>query len=131
MTVFESSITIDKPIEEVYSFLADLNNHKLLMPDDIEDWTPTSNTATFNIKNMAKISLVVSGRTENLEIIIVTVDKPPFNLELKWNLAENGMQTAVMYTITADLNMMMKMLASGPLQKLANSETQNLFNVLA
>ena len=131
MTVLESNITISKPIEKVYSFLADLNNHKLLMPDDIEDWTSTSDTATFDIKNMAKISLVVSGRTENVEIIVIAVDNPPFNLELKWNLAEKGTQTAVMYTITAALNMMLKMMASGPLQQLADSETQNLYKVLA
>jgi len=51
-------------------------------------------------------------------------------MELKWTLTpvENG--TQVLFVIAADLNMMMKMVASGPLQKLADDETANLFNLL-
>ena len=58
-------------------------------------------------------------------------EKPPFDLELKWTLLSNSDQTNVTLTISADLNMMMKMMASGPLQKLADHEVQTLKSLLS
>lgn len=126
MTDFESKITIAQPIEKVYQFLADMNNHRQLMPDDIEDWVSTYDEASFGIKNMAKLSLKIESRTENKEIKILPSVKPPFDLELTWQLSSVYGNTNVVFTISAGLNMMMKMLASGPLKKLAAEETQNL-----
>ncbi|MDB5007311.1 MAG: hypothetical protein JWP45_1704 [Mucilaginibacter sp.] len=131
MTTFESKVIINKPVNEVYNFLADLNNHRQLMPDSVQDWNSTFDTASFNIQNMTKLSLKVESRTEDNEIKIVPSEKPPFNLELKWNLSFNDNQTEAVLTILADLNMMMKIMASGPLQKLADHETQTLVSVLS
>ena len=47
-------------------------------------------------------------------------------MELKWTLLPKDESTAVTFTISADLNMMLKMVASGPLQKLTDHETQTL-----
>ncbi|MDF2434337.1 MAG: hypothetical protein JWP44_3968 [Mucilaginibacter sp.] len=131
MITFESKVTINKTVKEVYNFLADLNNHRQLMPDNVEDWTSTYDTASFNIRNMTKLSLKVESRIEDSEIIIVPSEKPPFNLELRWNLSFNNNQTEAVLTILADLNMMMKMMASGPLQKLADHQTQTLGSTLS
>lgn len=126
MTIFESKVTINQPVNKIYTFLADLNNHQVLMPDNIQEWTSTYDTAKFSIPNMTKLSLQVETREENREIKIVPAEKPPFNLELKWVLNEDDNNTNVTLIISAELNMMMKMLASGPLQKLADHETQTL-----
>ena len=131
MKNFESTTTINKSAEEVFTFLADMNNHEQLMPkDDISDWTSTIDEASFNIRNMIKLSLKIDERIPAKEIRIIPAEKPPFEMELKWTLTpvENG--TEVLFIIAADLNMMMKMVASGPLQKLADDETANLFNLL-
>lgn len=130
MKTFESKVIINRPIAEVYDFLSDLNNHQQLMPDNIIEWASTTDTANFNVQNMARLSLKVESRLENKEIKIVPAEKPPFDLELKWSLAPVNNNTEVLFTIAADLNMMMKMLASGPLQKLADHETQNLTSIL-
>jgi len=118
-------------VNRVYDFLADMNNHQKLMPDNIQDWVSTYDTARFSIPNMAKLSLAVESRVPNSEIKIIPNEKPPFDLELKWNLAVDGDQTNVVFTISADLNMMLKMLASGPLQKLADHETEALAALLS
>jgi len=131
MTTFTSAININKPINEVYSYLADFNNHQELMPDSIQEWVSTTDEASFSIPNMAKLSLKIDNRVVNQEIIIKPADKPPFALELKWSLSPNNDQTDVVFTINAELSMMLKMLASGPLQKLANHETQSLKSILA
>ena len=131
MSTFESKVTIPKPVGEVYNFLADMNNHQQLMPENIHDWVSTYDTASFNIQNMAKLSLVVDSREINTEIKIIPSEKPPFNLELKWSLSSKDDQTEILFTIFADLNMMLKMLASGPLQKLADHETSTLVSIFS
>lgn len=129
MTVIESTVLVDATASTVYNFLADLNNHQQLMPENVVGWTATKDEARFNIQNMAKLVLQVSSRNKD-EIIINAVETPPFPLELKWLVKEAGTQTEVLYTISADLNMMMKMLAKSPLQKLADHETEKLKELL-
>lgn len=131
MTTFESKVVINKPLNEVYSFLADLNNHQKLMPDNVYNWSSTADEARFTIQNMAKLALKVAGRQENNSILITPAEEAPFPVELKWTVsAENDSSTQAVLTISADLNMMMKMLASGPLQKLTDHQTQALKSIL-
>jgi hypothetical protein len=131
MTVFESKITINKSLTEVYNFLADLNNHQKLMPENVYNWSSTADEARFTIQNMAKLALKVSDRQENNSILIVPAEEAPFPVELKWTVSsETDSSTKAILTISADLNMMMKMLASGPLQKLTDHQTSSLKSIL-
>ena len=131
MTIIENSITIDKPVGNVYSFLSDLNNHQQLMPENIYNWSSTEDEARFTIQNMAKLALKVSSRKQDEEIIAIPSEDAPFPLELKWSLSDtDDGKTKALYTISAELNMMMKMLASGPLQKLVDHQTGALKKVL-
>nr|WP_067062674.1 SRPBCC family protein [Mucilaginibacter sp. L294] len=131
MSIFESKITVNKPAAQVYAFLADMNNHRQLMPDNIVDWTSTADVASFNIQNITKLSLKIEERVANTLVRIIPAEKPPFDMELKWELSETDGVTQTAFTITASLNMMMKMLASGPLQKLVDEETTNLAALLS
>ena len=127
MTTFESKVTIQQPVNKIFEFLADLNNHQKLMPaEDIQNWKSTYNEASFSIKNTINLSLKVDGRIENKEIKIIPAEKAPFEMELKWELSSNNDQTEVVFTINADLNMMMKMVVSGQLKKLTEHETNSL-----
>ena len=126
MTTIESKTILDAPVASVYQFLADLNNHQQLMPENIIDWTSTKDEARFGIQNMAKLVLQITSRTPDLEILIAAIENPPFPLQLKWEVQEAGAQTQAIFTIAAELNMMMKMLAKPQLQKLADYETEKL-----
>lgn len=127
MTIIHNSVEIRKPIEAVYAFLADMNNHEQLMPANIEDWSSTEDEARFTIKNMAKLVLKISQRTENKEIVCVPAEEAPFALTLRWKLEDRGVDTTnATFVIEAELNMMMKMMASGPLQKLADHQVSSL-----
>jgi carbon monoxide dehydrogenase subunit G len=131
MTVIESTTDINQPVATVYAFLADLNNHQQLMPENIYNWSSTNDEASFTIQNMAKLAIKITNRVENEELTAIPTEKAPFDLELKWTVADNGNGgTTAKHIITADLNMMMKMLAAGPLQKLANHQTERLAEVL-
>lgn len=131
MTIIESAVEVNKPIDQVYAFLSNMNNHQQLMPENIYNWTSTEDDARFTIQNMAKLAIKISNRVENQELTAIPSEKPPFDLELKWTVQDNGNgTTTAKYIISADLNMMMKMLASGPLQKLADHQTEKLKEIL-
>ncbi|ADY50799.1 hypothetical protein Pedsa_0213 [Pseudopedobacter saltans DSM 12145] len=130
MTVFESKVVLNKPVSDVYSFLEDLNNHEGLMPENIYNWSSTKDEARFTIQNMAKLALKVEARIGNQEILIVPAEEAPIALNLKWTLTDKGSTTEAKLTISAELNMMMKMLASGPLQKLTDYQTNALASKL-
>jgi len=132
MSTFQSKTSINKPVNEIYHFLADMNNHQRLMPaDDISDWSSTTDSASFNIRNMIKLSLKMAEQVPDTLLRIEAVEKPPFAIELKWELTSKANATEIAFTITADLNMMMKMVASGPLKKLADDEVANLANLMS
>jgi carbon monoxide dehydrogenase subunit G len=131
MTVIESATVVNKPIEQVYTYLADLNNHQQLMPENIYNWTSTADEATFTIQNMAKLSIKIASRVENKELTAVPSEAAPFDIEMKWTVEDNGDgTTTAKHILSADLNMMMKMLASGPLQKLVDHQTARLSEIL-
>jgi carbon monoxide dehydrogenase subunit G len=132
MTIIESKVQINKPVHEVFEFLSDLNNHQQLMPDNIYNWSSTKDEARFTIQNMAKLAIKISSIIENKEIIATPTEDVPFELELKWTLNDNGDgQTEATHAISADLNMMMKMIVAGPLQKLVDHQTNTLKNILS
>ena len=131
MSTFQSSTRIKRPAKEIYDFLADMNNHEgLTTSEDITDWSSTVDEASFTVRGMLKLSLKMGERVTDKEIKLIPAAKPPFDIELKWELSADGEYTDVVFTIEADLNMMLKMVASGPLQKLADDESANLFNLL-
>ena len=127
MSIFESKAEINKPVTEVFNFLSDFNNHQKLMPENINNWSSTPDEASFSVQNMAKLVLKISNRIPNQTIIIVPAAEVPFNVEMRWVVADLGNNTTeAILTISAELNMMMKMMASGPLQKLVNHQTEAL-----
>ena len=131
MTVIESSSEINLPVNQVYAFLTDLNNHQQLMPENIYNWSSTSDNASFTIQNMAKLAIHISERIENEKLVAIPTEKPPFDLSLTWEVKDNGNGTTTAHhIISADLNMMMKMIAVGPLKKLADYQTTKLKEIL-
>lgn len=131
MTSFESRTTLTKPIEEVYAFLEDCNNHEKLQPDNVYDWSSTKDEATFTIKNMSKLALKIKERKENSEIRFVPASETPFDISLNWLLEPKDGKTEVKLQLNAELNMMMKMMATGPLQKLIDFQTKKLGEIFS
>jgi|688.fasta_scaffold37003_2 carbon monoxide dehydrogenase subunit G len=132
MTNIESTVSIESPINEVFDFLADLNNHQQLMPENIYNWSSTKDEARFTIQNMAKLAIKVSSMIQNKEITAKPSEAVPFDMELKWTLNDLGDgKTQATHTFSAELNMMMKMIVSAPLQKLVDHETAQLKAILS
>jgi Uncharacterized conserved protein len=131
MTIIENAVTLNKPIEEVYAFLADCANHGQLMPESVQDWSATRDEASFSIANMGRLALKVSRREENSKVVIVPAEKAPFDVNIHWSVAADGNNsTRATLRIEAKLNMMMKMLAEKPLQKLVDAQVVKLKDIL-
>lgn len=102
------------------------------MPENIHNWSSTEDQAQFTIRHMASLSLRISERLENKELVSIPVEETPFPLTLRWKLetTPDGL-TRASFVIEAGLNMMMKMMASGPLQKLVDFQVARLKEVFA
>lgn len=132
MTLITNHIDLAQSAAQVYAFLADCNNHEQLMPENIYNWSSTQDEARFTIQNMAKLALKVDQRIPDQEIRIVLQEKAPFDVNMRWLIETTGEKTSkASLIIEADLNMMMKMLASGPLQKLVDHQVNRLKEVLS
>lgn len=131
MTSFISKASLNQPLEKVYAFLEDCNHHEQLQPENVYNWTSTKDEASFTIQNMAKLSLKIKERKENSLIHFVPAGEAPFDLSLIWTLSPTASGTDVKLELNADLNMMMKMLASGPLQKLIDFQIKRLTEILS
>src|SRR5690606_14680147 len=130
MTIIQSQTTVDSSIDRVYAFLADCNNHERLMPENVYNWESTHDEARFTIQNMAKLALKIEQRVENREVVFVPAEKAPFDVTLRWEVTpQTDSQTLARFVVEADLNMMMKMVASAPLQKLVNHQIDQLKSV--
>lgn len=100
------------------------------MPDNVQNWSASYNEAGFMVQNTVKLSLQIIERIENEAINIIAVNNPPFPVQLNWLLTANGDNTDVTFTINAEPSGLMKMMVSGPLQKLANHEVSSLAALL-
>ncbi|MFC3197478.1 SRPBCC family protein [Parapedobacter deserti] len=131
MTVIDNQVVVNRPVAEVYGFLADCNNHQQLMPEEAYNWSSTRDTASFAIKNMAKLSIKVNNRNENSEVVFGPSEKVPFDVTLRWRVEPQGDHaTLASLVVEAELNMMMKMLAAKPLQKLVDAQVGKLKEIL-
>lgn len=127
MAEFLSNASIKASIETIYSFLEDCNNHEILQPENIYNWSSTKDEASFTIQNMAKLTLLMDKRTSPTDLLLRAKDSTPFEVSLHWKLKaidENTTEAALI--LSAELNMMLKMIASGPLQKLVDHQVTKL-----
>jgi hypothetical protein len=126
MTIIENKSILNAPIAEVYNFLEDCNNHEQLQPENIYNWVSTKDEASFTIQNMAKFALKIDERIPNSEILLLPKGDAPFDVSISWKLKPLDSGTEAILTLKAELNMMLKMIASGPLQKLVDFQLLKL-----
>jgi carbon monoxide dehydrogenase subunit G len=126
MTIIAGKRIINAPIEQLYHFLEDCNNHEQLQPENIYNWSSTKDEASFTIQNMAKFALKIDKKVANSEIVLLPKGDAPLDVAIIWELNTVDSGTEVSLTVKAKLNMMLKMVASAPLQKLVDFQLLKL-----
>ena len=132
MTSFKSDkILINKSQEDLYAFLSDFNNFEKLMPEQVTNWKATNDSCSFTIQGMADLAMTMGQQTEYSQITYNSVGEKPFRFDLKthFSLADND-QTETHIILNADLNPMIKMMASRPLQNFVNLLVNKLKEVI-
>ncbi len=131
MTSIESQeVQLDKSLTEVYTFLANANNHEKLMPESVYNWTSTEDECKFTIQNMAKLELKISERDPAGKVVIIPSAKAPFDIKIEWIITGGDTNSSAKMIIHADLNPFIKMMAVGPLTKLVNHQVDTLKSIL-
>jgi len=121
MTKIESDkVTVNKSAKDVYDFLSDFNNFEKLMPEQVVDWKSTTDECTFTIKGMATLGMKIVEKTPNSLIKVVKNGSAPFDFTLLCTIDDLQNQCAVQLAFDAELNMMMKMMATKPLTNFLN-----------
>lgn len=119
-TTFESRVgKINLPQERIYNFLADFNNLKQYIPSDkISNWQSDSDSCRFTVNGMGDVALRTVEKRP-CDLIKITGDGLNQKDFFFWvQLKEvDASDTRVKLTIRADLNPMMKMMISKPIQK--------------
>ncbi len=121
MASFKSDkITIHKSQEDIYTFLSDFNNFEKLMPEQVTNWQSTDESCSFTIKGMADLAMKMGEKTEFSKVTYVSDGNKPFAFDLNTDIISNGDNTETQIILNADLNPMLKMMASRPLQNFVN-----------
>lgn len=104
--------------EQVFSLFENLDNLKKFMPEQVINWQASQNECSFTIKGMGDITLEVTERVPFKRITLVPKGKSPFEFNLMIHIRDNGLIAETQVQLSADLNMMMAMIAKRPLQNL-------------
>ncbi|MDR2936825.1 MAG: polyketide cyclase [Rikenellaceae bacterium] len=118
MEKYESKqVQIRKSEETIFGLMSDFNNFTPILKDRVEGWTVDGDTCSFTVKGFAVRLRMIEKKPYKL-VKIASADGSPFDfsfwVQLK-GLASDD--TRMKLTLGAKLNMMMKMMIGGKLQK--------------
>jgi len=126
MNIEGNSVTVKKSAKELYEFLLNLENHKELMPENIEKFEVDGESFVFGLKGMPEIRLIIKETTEYSNITLgAASSKLPFTLSTDFKeISEN--ETEAKFKFESQFNAMMAMMVKSPLTKFINTLTENL-----
>lgn len=130
MTILQSEkVQLNKSSREIFDFLADFNNFRKLMPEQVSDWVSTADDCSFTIKGMASLGMKYAEKIPYSEIKIVPNGKVPFDFTLICRLEESVGGSVAQLIMNADLNPFLKMMAEKPLTNFLNMLAARLKDV--
>ncbi len=111
--------SIQRSAEDVFDFVTNFDQLGKLMPERVENWMYTHDTCSFELKGMAKLQMRVQDKQRPTLLSLKSDGKNPFEYLLKVDIIPaNEMRSEVVVSFHADLNPMLSMMASKPLQNL-------------
>lgn len=119
--------SIRKNSREVFEFLTDLKNFKVLMPDNIDKFEIIDeDTFLFALKGMPEIALRRKEQNPNDKIVLgAASDKLPFTLTANiTEVSEN--QSDIALSFEGEFNAMMAMMIKSPITNFINTLSENL-----
>lgn len=115
MTNYESQeVEIKKSAEAFFNQFSNLNHLRDILPPQASEFTSTENSCSFKIGGMPSIHLEIAEKLPFSKIVLTAKNSPsPFLLICE--IKENNEHCKVKLMISAELNMMMRMMLEKPL----------------
>ena len=120
MERFESRIgKIKAPEKKVYNFLCDFNNFKNFIPEkQVSNWISDHDTCSFTIGSIGDVGLEIIEKEPHQLIKITGNGMARIDFFLWIQLKQKNQEdTRIKITLKAELNPMVKMVASKPLKQ--------------
>ena len=119
---------IKSPSSRVYAFMSNFNNFGLLIPKDkVKDWQSTEDHCSFTVDGIGKAGLRIIEKEPNALVKITGEEGSKLDFTFWIQLKEvSEMDTRIKLTIKADLNPMIKMMATKPLQNFVDTLVDQL-----
>ncbi len=131
MTKFESDIKkAPYSSETIFNFLSDFDHFGEVIPKDkISNWHSEGDSCRFTIDPVGEVGLRIIEKEEFGTIKYTAEGKTPFNFFLWIQLKEvDADDTRIKLTIKADMNPMIKMMASKPVKKFLDVLSDGIAN---
>ena len=113
--------------KELFEYIGDMNNMPSVLPEQVVNVTADYDNLSFTIQGMGSVALRVNKREPNKFIQLVPEGKVPFQFALNIYI-RGGEQSECYFEIDAQLNPLMQMMASRPLQNLINMMAEKVEN---
>lgn len=128
MKTFESNKTeILAQDTKIFNFLSDFNNFKHLLPPEVTNWKSDADSCSFTVQNMASLSLKIDSKKPSSFIYMKSVGANLFEFNIQTTIEfVNDEKSIVQVVLNADLNPMISMLASRPLENLVKLIVEKL-----
>ncbi len=126
MNLESPKVSVQKSGNEMFEFLAKVENFGKIMPEDIDKFEAREDSFLFALKGMPEIKLKLIELVPSNKVVLGSAsDKIPFTLT--GNITETGATTSdVQLVFDGKFNMMMAMMVKGPLQKFINTLSANI-----
>ena len=122
--------------EELFEYIGDMNNMPPILPEQVININADTDNLSFTVQGMGSIALRVFNRKPNELIQLSPVGKTPFQFVLNIyirndeNQVDNGKSNSeCCFEIDANLNPLMQMMASRPLQNLVNAMAERVISL--
>ena len=131
--VFKSNWAKNKKSDkDLFEYIGDMNNMPPILPEQVVNVTADYDNLAFTIQGMGSIALRVNKREPNKFIQLVPEGKTPFQFALNIhirNISESVSGSECCFEIDAQLNPLMQMMASRPLQNLVNMMAEKVYSL--
>ena len=126
--IVSKKVEVHNSAENVFNFLADLNNFEKLMPKDkISNWTSNSNECSFEINGMSTIGMKIQETSPYSSLRLVSQGKNPFSFTLDVNVEKTEKDSVISQMIfSGDINPFLKLVVEKPLTNFFNQLVENL-----
>lgn len=104
--------------EEVFAFVTDIRNfERFIKKENLSNWKADRDSCSFNVPMVGTVNLRIDEKEKFNKVVYAgdALKKNDFSLLL--NISDGLNNAGIHVILTADLNPMMKMLASKPIQQ--------------